>query len=180
MRLGAALMALAPVSALCGQGGDAPATARLDPGTRVLPSSPAPGQIEVSAPVLPVREIDDPHSGARWLLLRNRNHPGGPGRMVPAAGFRKEAQPDRQAEVSSFTAPAFDPQTHRPVIHAGDRLIVEQDTAVIEARMEAVALGAAAIGSSLNVRLRIGGKLLRVVALAPGRAALPPEPEVRP
>ena len=28
-----------------------------------------------------VREIDDPHTGVRWLLMRNSEHPGGPGVM---------------------------------------------------------------------------------------------------
>jgi hypothetical protein len=100
--------------------------------------------------------------------------------MVPAAGFRKMPQSDQSRRTSSVTAIASDTESSRPVIRAGDRLIVEQDTAVIEARLEAIALGAAAVGSSLNVRLRIGGKLLRVVAQAPGRAVIPPEQEVRP
>ena len=26
-----------------------------------------------------VREIDDPHTGDRWLLVRDASHPGGPG-----------------------------------------------------------------------------------------------------
>jgi hypothetical protein len=36
------------------------------------------------------------------------------------------------------------------------------------------------VGSALKVRLAIGGKVIRAVALGPGRAALQPEPEVRP
>src|ERR1035437_3168930 len=31
-----------------------------------------------------VREIDDPQNGARWLLVRNKEHPGGPGRLILA------------------------------------------------------------------------------------------------
>ena len=42
----------------------------------------------VSGAILPlgnvIREIDDPHSGDRWLLLRDPNRPGGPGRLVLA------------------------------------------------------------------------------------------------
>jgi flagella basal body P-ring formation protein FlgA len=66
------------------------------------------------------------------------------------------------------------------VIRAGDRLIVEENTAVVEARLEAVALGAAAPGSTFNVRLRIGGRVLRAVALGPGRAALAPVNGIEP
>jgi flagella basal body P-ring formation protein FlgA len=67
----------------------------------------------------------------------------------------------------------------RPVIRAGDRLVVEENTAVIEARLEAVALGPAALGSSFDVRLKLGGKVARAVALAPGRAAFQAHAEVR-
>jgi hypothetical protein len=68
----------------------------------------------------------------------------------------------------------------RWVIRAGDRLVVEQDTPRIQAWLEGVSLGPAAIGSSLNVRLAIDGKVLCTVALAAGRVALKPEMEVKP
>ena len=58
-------------------------------------------------------------------------------------------------------------------------MVVEEHTAVVDARLEAVALGPAAIGSPFEVRLKIGGKVVRVVALAPGRAALAPQAEAR-
>jgi hypothetical protein len=64
-----------------------------------------------------------------------------------------------------------------PVIHAGDRLIVEENTRLVEARLAAVAMGPAIAGAPLDVRLTIGGKVMRAVALAPGRAAF--ESEVR-
>ena len=67
-----------------------------------------------------------------------------------------------------------------PVIHAGDRLIVEENSSVVEARLEAVALGPAAVGSLLQARLRIGGRVVRVVALASGRAEFQSEIGVRP
>jgi hypothetical protein len=44
----------------------------------------------------------------------------------------------------------------------------------------AIALELAAIGSSFHVRLRIGGKVVRVVALAEDRAAFEQEAEGRP
>jgi flagella basal body P-ring formation protein FlgA len=63
----------------------------------------------------------------------------------------------------------------KAIIRGGDRLVVEQNTAVIEARLEAVALGPARRGATFQARLKIGGKVVRVVALAPGRAELAPE-----
>jgi hypothetical protein len=126
-----------------------------------------------AAPAQLVREIDDPHSGARWLLLRNPDHPAGPGRLVLAG---HAAKPD---EESRAIPPGETEETaQRPVIRAGDRLIVEENTPVIDARLEAVALGPATSGSTFEARLKIGGKVARVVALAPGRAAF--QTEARP
>ncbi|MGD0628358.1 MAG: hypothetical protein ABR987_03350 [Terracidiphilus sp.] len=62
-----------------------------------------------------------------------------------------------------------------PIIHAGDHVIVEENTAVVEARLEATAMSPAQAGSPLNVRLTMGGKVLRVLAAAPGRAVLQKE-----
>jgi hypothetical protein len=75
---------------------------------------------------------------------------------------------------------AIDAQALSPVIRAGERLIVEESTPVVEARLEAVSLGPAAVGSPLDVRLKVGGKVVRAVALGPGRAALRAETGVRP
>jgi hypothetical protein len=113
-----------------------------------------------------VREIDDPHSGAVWLLLRNPNHPGGPGLLVLAA---------QEARSSARVANNHDQSPEAlPVIHAGDLLIVEEHTAVVDARLEAIAISSAAKGAQLKARLKIGGKVVRVVALAPGRAVFAP------
>jgi hypothetical protein len=123
-----------------------------------------------------VREIDDPHLGTRWLLMRNLDHPGGPGRLVMISVVGRTANQQRKL-AASISEPGTGPVP--PVIRAGDRMIVEANSPVIEARLEAVALSPAAIGSPLDVRLRIGGKVFRAVALGAGRAALQPEPEVR-
>ncbi len=127
-----------------------------------------------------VREIDDPHSGQRWLLMRDDGHPGGPGCMILTAG---EGSAGRELEAGSLQpagTQAKDRAPAMPVIHTGDRLIVEESTAVVEARLEGVAMGPAAIGSAVNVRLKIGGNVVRAVALGPGRAAFAPRRGVRP
>ena len=158
---GAALMGLAAMPIMNGQAGG-----EADAGDQSLPGELAPTPALASSAI--VREIDDPHTGERWLLMSDSTHPGGPGRMVPVVEMRS-----RTLLNEPLGAPL------RPVIHAGDRLIVEENTPMAEARLEATALGPAAIGSPFEVRLKIGGKVLRAVALAPGRAAIQPETGVR-
>ena len=124
-----------------------------------------------------IREIDDPRNGDCWLLVRDPSHPGGPGRLVLAAVAGVQSRRGRTAKQRLLAA------EHRaltPVIRGGDRLIVEEKTAVVEARLEAVALGPAVAGAPLQVRLAIGGKVVRAVALAPGRASLAPDLEAKP
>jgi len=58
------------------------------------------------------------------------------------------------------------------VIHGGDKIIVEEHTTVVDARLEAVALGPAAQGNAFRVRLNIGGKVILAVATAPGQAVV--------
>lgn len=143
-----------------------------------------------------VREIDDPHNGDRWLLFRDNENPGGPGRLVRVqAGFagryltadaavvprRLEVTP---AEVSGgvpvASGPAAGiPDAPLPVIRTGDHLMLEENTAVVEAHLEAVAMGPALAGSPFSVRLKIGGKVVRAVALGPGRAAFLADTEAR-
>lgn len=128
---------------------------------------PASAQVTISAAnPAPVREIDDPNSGARWLLYPSKD--GGPGRLVLVANSGPRG---------TATAAPILPQ---PVIRAGDRIVLEEHTAVVDARLEAVALGPAAPGASLRVRLAVGGRVIAAVALAPGRAQLIPEQETQP
>jgi hypothetical protein len=58
------------------------------------------------------------------------------------------------------------------VTHAGDTVIVEEHTAVVDSRLEAVALGSAARGGEFQARLKIGGAVIRAIALDAGRASL--------
>jgi hypothetical protein len=128
---------------------------------------------ETAATIL--REIDDPHSGERWLLLPDEKHTGGPGRLVLSAGHPQHSS---TRPVSRVEKP--DRVAVFPVIHAGDRLVVEEHSAIAEARLEAVAMGPATTGSTFAARLKIGGRVVRARALAPGRAAFAPEMETRP
>jgi hypothetical protein len=128
----------------------------------VAPGELVPGEI--------VREIDDPHTGDRWLLLRNAEAPGGPGRLVRIA-VRRES-------FSGTTRPSAhssEETTLLPAIHSGDRLTVVEHTARVDTTLEAYALAPAAVGGTLDVRLAIGGRVVRVVALGTGRAVIQPE-----
>jgi len=128
-----------------------------------------------------VREIDDAATGDRWLLERDANR-SGPGRLVrletrtqtaswsDAAALGAPAQENSSAKAK----PAQPDSTPAPVIRAGDALAVSEHSAIVDAYLEAVALGTAAAGAAFPARLKIGGKVVRVVALAPGRAALSP------
>ncbi len=123
------------------------------------------------------REIDDPHTGDHWLLMRDAANPAGPGRLVlaedgEATGGRGTAGDARQTSDTGAHATRL-----RPLIRAGDALVVEEHTKVVDARLEAVALGPAAIGVEFRARLKVGGKVVRVVAVAAGRAVLVPESE---
>lgn len=127
------------------------------------------------------REIDDPHNGDRWLLLRNDETPGGPGRLVRVAAQRPAtATAALSPGVPASARPAGAAEAPLlPVIHAGDRLVVEEHTAVVDAALEARALMPAVAGAAFEARLAIGGRVVRVVALGAGRAALA-ETEARP
>ena len=122
----------------------------------------------------PFREIDDPHSGARWLVVRDPANPGGPGRIELAQpGRGSGAEEKRTGAQSSGQAKPV------PMIRPGERLVVEEHSATTEAYLEGVALETAVSGATLKVRLMIGGKVVNAVAVAPGRAALAAVAEVR-
>jgi hypothetical protein len=120
---------------------------------------------EIAGEVL--REIDDPRNGDRWLLIEDARHPGGPGVLVLAH------HDSARLEVRSCNASTAD--VAAPVIRAGDRVIVEERTAVVEARLEAVAMGPALAGAAFKARLSVGGMMVRAVALGPGRAVVQEE-----
>jgi hypothetical protein len=116
-----------------------------------------------------LREIEDPANRDRWLLIRDQNHPEGPGRLVLEPG-RSGTSKSAQSEPASVK--------ERPVIHTGDALIVEEHSAVVDTCLEATALGPAKRGEYLKARLEIGGRVVRVMAVSPGHAAFAPESEV--
>ena len=121
-----------------------------------------------------LRQIEDPSTGDLWLLARDPNRPAGPGRLVLARQQMKTQRAISSGPVQPLTAAV------RPVIHTGDALTVEEHTGVVDARLEAVALEPAVMGAHFKARLKIGGKVVRAVALSPGRASFAPVGEVAP
>jgi hypothetical protein len=137
-----------------------------------------------STPSSMVREIKDPHSGIHWLLMRNLAHPGGPGQLVPVTeteiadaksksegAMGKEEKVPVSADEKTSSSPSI-PTRVIPIVHPGDRLVVEEHTRVADVRLEAIAMAPAAVGSIFTARLKIGGKVVHVKALEPGRAVL--------
>jgi len=113
-----------------------------------------------------VREMVDPSSGEQWLLLRDPAHRGAPGRLVLAA---------QKLSVNGASSHSQPPTRARElVIRVGDALIVEERSNVLDTQLEAVALASAHDGQPLEARLKIGGKVVRVVAESKGRAILTP------
>ncbi|HEY2861238.1 MAG TPA: flagella basal body P-ring formation protein FlgA [Terracidiphilus sp.] len=116
----------------------------------------------------PVREIVDPNSGDRWLLMRDANCPGGPGQLVRLERLEQSTAGEGRGKQSPKTIA-------RQVIRAGDRVRLEEHTQMADAVFEAIALGTAATGQTVQVRLTVGGRVVRAVATGPGHAALPIE-----
>lgn len=152
--------------AACLAAGQTPGPVQVGPSVHPLHDL-APTRSCVSDRVL--REIKDPSSGARWFILHDASHPAGPGRMLPASDFA--------AAGSGSASAANEPPD---VIHRGDRVVVEEHTDAAESYLESVSLGGAPAGSAFEVRLKIGGKVVRAVAMAPGRAVLMPSRRAQP
>jgi hypothetical protein len=166
------LVAAAVIGA-CAQTAGSHAAATPEP-LRAVTATPGTA-LDPNGPVsLVLRQIEDPSTGDLWLLLRDAGRPGGPGRLVlarPGTNTERATPGDPRQPLS---------RGERPVIHRGDVLMVEEHTAVVDARLEAVALEPAAKGAHFKARLEIGGKVVRVVAISPGHASFAPESEVRP
>lgn len=113
-----------------------------------------------------VRQIDDPANGVHWLLVVDDRHPGGPARLVPSTEL------DAQTLAAAHLL--------KPVIHGGDRLVIEEHTALVDARLQAKALGPALAGAMFMARLEATGAVLRVRAVSPGLATLESTKEARP
>jgi len=161
-RLGrrAGWLALASASALIasGQSSNISASCQIQ-----IPQAPGQVQVALQPGCKIFREIDDAATGDRWLLVAGVA--GGPGWLI-LAEHRDVAESAAKTELP--LAESVD----RPVIRAGDAVIVEEHKALVDARLEAVALNPALKGALFRARLKLGGALVRARAIAPGSAVL--------
>jgi len=152
-----------------------PTSGSANAAPRVVLSSEVPDRMPALLPGRLVHVIEDPNLGDRWLLCRNLDHPGGPGRLLLVAANRAVSGSSLTGSSQGAEVSAVFQDAARPAIRAGDRVVVEENSAVAEARLGAVALESATAGSAFHARMEIGGRVLRVVAIGSGRAAFQPE-----
>jgi len=164
--LGTMVLSVAILSGAFGQVAAGPMSSR---GSSFEPSADDPTLAHSSI----FREINDPHSGVRWLLLVDTLHPGEPGRLVRADTVWG-GLPHPEASGQKAPAPL------QLVIHTGERVILEEHSQVADARLDAIALNPAAFGGVVRVRLVIGGCVVRSLAVGAGRVVLEQEKEGRP
>lgn len=153
------------VTALCAQ--TAPAA---DHGKEQRAGGEAPVANSASRMGAPLRVIRDPNIGDEWVLCRNPLNPGGPGRLVRLDPEGREMGTHATGSISRADRNAGGDV----VIHAGDRIVVEEKSAVMDARLTATALEPARLNRPFRVRLQITGKTLNAIAVGNGRAELEP------
>ncbi|WP_348261388.1 hypothetical protein P8935_16480 [Telmatobacter sp. DSM 110680] len=125
-----------------------------------------------------LRELEDPGTHQRWLLVRDMDRATGP------ALFVRES---RHSECAFFAAKEMNVTPLRgqlsslPVIHAGDQIILSEHGINSDAELEATALDTGAAGDSLRVRIKFGGRTVRAIAATRGHATRGVEAsEIRP
>jgi hypothetical protein len=104
-----------------------------------------------------------------WLLKRDPTHPEGPGTWFRTSLKNIPILSDN-AQLNAGSGVIGRPV--HPVIRGGDQLVIEENSDLVDARLQAVALGPAVQGEALEVRLRTTGMVLRAVALGSGRASI--------
>ncbi len=124
-----------------------------------------------------IRVFDDPSTHRRWMLLQDMTHPAAPAMLASAWGSDGAARSDETYDLRVTTCV---PSAAIPVIHAGDAVLIIEHSSVADAELEAIALGRAAVGEPLKVRLKSGGHILSVIADGPGHATLYAGSEARP
>lgn len=125
-----------------------------------------------------IRAFEDPSTHRRWMLLQDMTQPAAPGLLASAWGSDGGARSD---EIDDLRVATCVPSPAITVIRAGDAVVIAKHSRVVDAELEAIALGRAAVGEPLRVCLKRGGHILSVIADGPGRATLhAAESEARP
>jgi hypothetical protein len=134
----------------------------------------APAQWAMGQPNMPTyNDITDSSLGMRWHLVVDPSHPERPGRWYRIAMRRDDA-----------TRRADRPANGNFVIRPGDKVIVTQRTAEVEARLTAIAIEPARCGERFTARLAAMRDSSTAVVLAqasgPGEAVWVGSKELRP
>ena len=105
------------------------------------------------------REIVDPCLGFHWQLIPDPSHAGRPGRLVL---LNQDVQSSSQSAIHRSPG-EIDSATNSPalIILAGAHVIVHQETGVVRARLNAIALESVGLGQRLRVRLLLGTAMAR-------------------
>lgn len=106
------------------------------------------------------RELRDPATGAIWRLLPGDSRQGGPARWVL---------------VDSGTAFRTTAAGRTLLIHSGDKIVVEEHSAIADARLTAIAITSAAKGEQFRARITVGGGVFTVRAVSAALAELTTE-----
>lgn len=141
----------------------------LDLSSMYARASPTPISTRADSHRQPGRELIDPCIGSRWQLLVDSEHPSWPGRLVlksaseahisNAPGQYLSGQVETRKHASNGIGQYAPAAITPPVIHAGDHVIVDQQSQVIQAQFDAVAMEQAVVGQRLKVRLISPGNL---------------------
>jgi hypothetical protein len=115
--------------------------------------------------------IEDAASGRRWCVARDARHPEWPARLVEIS---KAAACPRQSSGNLGTreGSGWGRTGQAATVQKGDLLLVSQDNKVVHAEIDAIALSSGRVGDLINVRLRFGGKVMRVRITSTVRAIL--------
>lgn len=116
----------------------------------------APAVLRGTAPGEIRREITDPCLGYHWRLIVDPAGQGRPGRLVLLAQNGTTAHDSASGAHTVLTPVASAPESALVIIRAGEHVVVDQDTGVVRARLNAIALESAASGQQLRVRLIVG------------------------
>src|ERR1017187_10219314 len=113
---GPAVALLVTAMGSCANGRAVPATLRTASPAEVLVRGSVPATAISSGTTGQVlRVIDDPHTGARWLLVRDGIYPAGPGRLLLAEAGSQPSQ-DGAGTIHPSYATQLGPVSLRPVI----------------------------------------------------------------
>lgn len=119
------------------------------------------------------RSVDDPALNTRWLLLRNPEHPGAPGRMVEAhSGSTSSAPLPGTGHGAAKWQPASSQGKAKEAVLAGEEILLVSESPGSQLALYGRALSAGRAGDAIEVRLDVFQTKVHARLVAPGRAEM--------